>query len=130
MTCGRGLKSIGVSLLLLLALSVPTYSDAPDPSGMTTEEIVAELTQIISEQETRLNEAESLLTEQETTLRTLRRRLSELSESYTQQKQAIDGLRSYSQSLEGELQKVRMHRAVLLTISGISIVVAVVGWLF
>ena len=128
MTCGRGLRSIGVLFSLLVVLSLPLFSDE-DPAEMTTAEIVDELTSIIETQETRLNEAEQLLTEQRTMLSILRRKLTGLSESYTQLSRAMTEQRNYSKNLETELQKVRLHRTVLLTISAISIAAAVVGWL-
>ena len=126
--CGYWLRSTGILLLLFLGLSSPLYSDTA-PEDMTTAEIVAELTSIISEQETRLNEAESLLTEQRSTLLRLRQELNELQESYTRLNQAIDAQRNYSKSLEVELSRLRRQRVVLLTISGISIVTAVIGWI-
>ena len=124
---GRWLKSIAVGFFLVLVCSSELW--AQDAAEMTTAEILEELTVIIERQAERLTEADKLLTEQRSGLMKLRVELDSLRESYTRLTETINAHRIYSQNLERELQRLRVHRTVLLTTSAISIVAAVVGWL-
>lgn len=124
---GRWSKSIAVGFFLVLVCSSGLW--AQDAAEMTTAEILEELTVIIERQAERLTEADRLLNEQKGELMKLRTELTDLRESYTRLTETINAHRTYSQNLERELRRLRVHRTVLLTTSAISIVAAVVGWL-
>lgn len=126
--CGRGLRSIGVFLLLLSVLSLGSLS-ADEPEGMTDQEILDEMNSIINRQQERLTEAKALLTEQNKTLESLKQRLTESQESYMRLEKIIGELRTYSQNLEDEVRVLtRQRRALFLTLTG-SVIAAVIGWL-
>jgi len=129
-TCGsgNGWRVFGLGCCLLVVLSLQSLQ-GQDAGSMTDSEILDELTTIIERQQMRLTEAEQLLTEQKQELTQLKTELIGLRESYTRLTETLAAHRTYSQSLESALRRLRVQRSVLLTISGISTVAAVVGWL-
>lgn len=128
---GRGLKTIGAGLLLLLVICSLSFSQDQESnvSSMTTEAIVLELISITERQAARLTEAERLLNEQTQTLMSLRQQLTESSESYTQLETITNEQSNYSRSLESEVGTLTTQRTWLLWGLAGSLIAGLVGWL-
>jgi len=116
MMCGRGLKSVGRALLLVLLLSLVSVSafTQEDVETMTTMELIDEALILLEEQGKRLDEREASLTQRETNLNTIE-------QSLTRIETVAADFEQYSKSLEDENASLQTWNNILIgtTVTGL-----------